>query len=62
MSKEERICPMCSGQLSMLGILGNVTWYRCIQCGMEVGLQDEGAEIYDLVGKEGEVEGVDETS
>ena len=51
---EERICSMCSGQLSLLGILDNTTWYRCVQCGLETGLQDEGAEIYDIVGRDGE--------
>jgi rubredoxin len=26
-------CPMCGGQSVELGRLGNLTHYRCIQCG-----------------------------
>jgi len=26
-------CPMCGGGGAILGQLGNLVWFRCIQCG-----------------------------
>jgi hypothetical protein len=28
-------CPMCAGEGRLMGGLGNLTYYRCIQCGWE---------------------------
>lgn len=29
-------CPACTGDLHPLGALGNLAWYRCRHCGMDV--------------------------
>lgn len=34
------VCPMCNGQGALLGSLGALTWYRCIQCGAEFTGED----------------------
>lgn len=28
-------CPVCDGQGALLGVLGFLRWFRCIQCGMD---------------------------
>lgn len=28
-------CKLCNGRCALLGMLGNLKWFRCIQCGME---------------------------
>jgi transcription elongation factor Elf1 len=32
------MCPMCNGEAGILGILGNVTWMLCRNCGMQFHL------------------------
>ena len=31
-------CPVCGGIGGLLGALGNLTWYRCLNCGIEFNL------------------------
>lgn len=33
-------CTECSGTAYSIGFLGNVQWFRCRQCGMEVCNED----------------------
>lgn len=35
--RETMECPECGGDLGFLGVLGNVNWYQCRNCGVEVG-------------------------
>jgi len=36
------LCPACgSDSLSLLGVLGRLTWLRCIQCGMGSSVEVE---------------------
>lgn len=28
-------CSLCGGVLALLGCLGKLAWFRCIQCGMQ---------------------------
>ena len=28
-------CPICDGEAELMGQLGNLRWYRCMDCGME---------------------------
>lgn len=28
-------CPICTGESTKMGKLGNFTWYRCTACGMQ---------------------------
>jgi hypothetical protein len=28
-------CKCCGGGLKLMGTLGNLTWYRCVCCGLE---------------------------
>jgi len=30
-----KICKLCEGSLYLLGILGNIAWFRCRHCGVE---------------------------
>jgi len=34
-------CSVCGGTNEYLGILGNLIWLRCIDCGMESYIEDE---------------------
>jgi hypothetical protein len=34
-------CPVCTGDLMSIGQLGNLEWYRCRQCGMELSQKVE---------------------
>lgn len=34
-------CPVCGGELTVLGILGRLLWCRCRNCGMECNLPAE---------------------
>lgn len=36
-STEQDLCPVCGGPLVYMGTLGRKKWYRCRNCGMEVG-------------------------
>lgn len=29
------LCDMCAGELKYLGVLGDLTWFRCRYCGYE---------------------------
>lgn len=29
------VCPMCGGPVGGLGLLGNLAWYRCVDCGLD---------------------------
>jgi hypothetical protein len=31
-------CPICGGDCYILGNLGNLSWYRCRDCGMEFNI------------------------
>ncbi len=33
---EKRFCPICGGELLQMGKLGDKTWFRCKQCGIDV--------------------------
>lgn len=30
-----KLCKLCGGICYILGQLGNLTWYRCVACGMQ---------------------------
>jgi hypothetical protein len=34
-------CGACGGTLEYMGILGNLIWLRCIDCGMEIHVTKE---------------------
>jgi hypothetical protein len=34
-------CPFCHGELETLGVLGDLAWYRCINCGAEFAFDAE---------------------
>ena len=36
------ICKLCEGSLYLLGILGNLAWFRCRHCGVEFSENVEG--------------------
>lgn len=42
------ICQLCGGVLVLLGLLGNLAWFRCRQCGMEFSKRLTPEEIEDL--------------
>jgi len=29
------VCPVCQGEVYLLGVLGRLVWYRCQDCGIE---------------------------
>jgi hypothetical protein len=35
-------CPACDGELTPLGSLGTLDWYRCRACGLDVGSCERG--------------------
>lgn len=35
------LCPECNGDLVFMGVLGNMEWYYCEDCGAEVGFKVE---------------------
>lgn len=37
-------CPVCDGTLEYMGILGNLIWLRCIDCGIETYIPKENEE------------------
>lgn len=33
-------CEQCGGVLALLGTLGRLTWFRCVQCGWQQSCED----------------------
>lgn len=38
-------CPVCDGQGAILGALGRLLWFRCIQCGIEFNVSNSQEEF-----------------
>lgn len=36
-------CPLCEGVGTEMGVLGNLAWYRCQDCGAEFSIKVEGS-------------------
>ena len=34
-------CPVCGGDGQLMGSLGRLNWYRCVNCGMEFNQERE---------------------
>ena len=32
-------CPLCEGIGGLMGQLGNLVWYRCLNCGIEFNIE-----------------------
>ena len=35
------LCPVCGDWGSLMGHLGNLTWFRCVSCGIDFNLTSE---------------------
>jgi hypothetical protein len=42
-------CLMCDGELTLLGVLGYLFWYRCQDCGMEQHSTEVNEEILEAL-------------
>lgn len=38
---ESAICPSCQGESAVLGVLGNLLWRRCRDCGIDFSVNTE---------------------
>jgi len=38
---EWKVCGNCQGPLTLLGKLGNLTHYRCRNCGMDTSIEEK---------------------
>lgn len=41
-------CPACGGVLALLGKLGNLVWFRCTACGIDVHAEVSEVDIDDI--------------
>jgi len=39
--KDNPTCPLCNGPGSCMGGLGNLTWFRCRNCGVDFNIEEE---------------------
>jgi len=37
----QEYCPVCDGESVLMGSLGRLNWYRCVNCGMEFNQERE---------------------
>lgn len=36
-------CAVCGGDLTLLGKMGRLVWFRCRDCGMDQSTEDDGS-------------------